>query len=111
MQKKQNMNSIRLHFVSREHLNLLMNDAEFQSQIEYLNPVRFENNYLDLTDTVEQHNVLDSEVVILAIFARGIKRILYPETQTQIEFLNPIVNRPKNGLRHDNLIIIDQCRF
>lgn len=88
-----------------------MNDDEFQSQIEYLNPIRFENNYLDLTDTVEQHNVLDTEVVILTIFARGIKRILYPETQTQIEFLNPIVNRPKNGLRHDDLIIIDQCRF
>lgn len=105
------MNSIRLHFVSQEHLNSLMNDDEFQSQIEHLNPERFENNYLDLTDTVEQHTNLDTEVVVLTFFARGIKRILYPETETQIEFLNPIVNRPKNGLRHDNLIIIDQCRF
>lgn len=105
------MNSIRLHFVSQEHLNLLMNDDEFQSQIAHLNPERFENNYLDLTDTVEQHTNLDTEVVVLTVFARGIKRILYPETETQIEFLNPIVNRPKNGLRHDNLIIIDQCRF
>jgi hypothetical protein len=105
------MNSIRLHFVSNEHLTTLMNDAEFQLRIEHLNPEIIENNYLNLTDNVQQHNMLDSEVVILSIFARAIKRILYPDTSTQIEFLNPIVNRQKNGLKHDNLIIIDQCRF
>lgn len=105
------MNSIRLHFVSQEHLTDLLNDELLQTNIKYLNPERNGNNFLELTDSVEQHTELDTEIVILSIFARAIKRILYPDTQTQIEFLNPFVNQQKNGLRHDNLIIIDQTRM
>lgn len=105
------MNSIKLHFVSQEHLTILLNDENFQSEIKFFNPERNENNIIELTDSAEQHSELDTEVVILSIFARAIKRILYPKTQTQIDFLNPIANRQKNGLRHDNLIIIDQTKM
>lgn len=105
------MNTIRLHFVSQEQLSLLLEDDILNSQLEHLNPVRVNNNILEITDNVDEHTVLDSEVVILTIFANAIKRILYSETETQIEFLNPFANQQKRGLRHDNLIIIDQTRF
>ncbi|WP_159258787.1 hypothetical protein [Tenacibaculum maritimum] len=105
------MNSIRLHFVSQEHLNELLNDEELTINLDYLNPNRTGDNFLELTDTVENHNILDTEVVVLTIFAKAIKRVLYSNSQSQIEFLNPIANMQKNGLRHQNLIIIDQTRF
>jgi hypothetical protein len=108
---QQNMNTIRLHFVSQEHLNELLNDEELTIHLDYLNPSRTGDNFLELTDTVENHNVLDTEVVVLTILAKAIKRVLYPNTESQIEFLNPIANMQKNGLRHKNLIIIDQTRF
>jgi len=45
------------------------------------------------------------------MFSRAIKRIIFPDTKTYIEFLNPMVDQQKNGLRHGDLIIVDQTKF
>ena len=105
------MNRIKIHFVEENHLNLILNDEEFQLQSSYLNPVKFENNFINITDNNEFHDILATEVLILTICARAIKRIIYPDTTTHMEFLEKYPNHPKNGLRHGNSIIIDQCRF
>lgn len=105
------MQRLTLHFVAREQLTRLLEDDEFRTRIDYLEPVRVDENYLQLEDPVETHQEMDSEVVILSIFARGIKRLLYPDTNQNITFLNPDANGYKRGLMHDRLVIIDSVRI
>lgn len=85
----------------------MLNDQQFQSDINYLNPYQLDNNNIVLFDPVTQHNPVDTEVVVLSKFASGIKRILFPNTEYGVEFLNPFLGQQKGGLIHNNSRIID----
>jgi len=61
---RKQMNSIKLHFVSSDHLTDLLSDEDFQHEILHLNPERIGMNYIKLFDPVEQHSPLDTELVI-----------------------------------------------
>lgn len=101
------MRAIKLHFPDQNHLTTLLNDQQFQMDINYLNPYLLDNNNIVLFDPVTQHNPLDTEIVILSKFARAIKNILFPNTQHNVEFLNPFLGQQKGGLIHDRLRVID----
>ncbi len=63
------MRAIKLHFPDQNHLTTLLNDQQFQMNINYLNPYRLDNNNIVLFDPITQHNALDTEIVILSKFA------------------------------------------
>lgn len=100
------MRTIMLEFVAKHELDQLLSDQEFQKEINYLNPTRMGEKIL-LNDPIEQHSSIDSEIVVLSIFSCAIKRILFPSTKYQIEFLNPFANQQKGGLSHNLQIIIE----
>lgn len=100
------MRTVMLEFVSNEDLNALLANDGFAQDINYLMPNRLDDRKIVLTDPVPQHDRLDSEVVVLSMFANGIKRILFPDTGYNIEFLVPFANAQKGGLRHDTQIVI-----
>ena len=100
------MRQIKLEFTSAQDRDTLLADSNFAREIAYLKPVPTAPNGLILTDPVEQHFSLDTEVVILTMFARAFKHIIFPTTTHDIEFLSPIANQSKIGLRHDNQILI-----
>jgi hypothetical protein len=60
-----------------------------------------------LFDPITQNEPLDTEIVILSKFARAIKNILFPNTQHNVEFLNPFLGQQKGGLIHDRTVVID----
>lgn len=101
------MRAIKLHFPNQNHLTTLLNDLQFQMDIGYLKPNRLDNNNIVLYDPVNQHNPLDTEIVILSKFARAIKNILFSNTQHNVEFLNPFLVQQKGGLIHDRTRVID----
>lgn len=101
------MRQVKLHFVDSNHLNMLMNDRQFLTDIGYLNPSRLDNQNIVLTDPIEQHHAIDTEMVVLSNFARSIKRLVFPNSNDDIEFLNPIVGHQKGGLVHGKTVIID----
>jgi hypothetical protein len=101
------MRAIKLHFPDENHLTTLLNDQQFQMDINYLYPYRLDNNNIVLFDPVTQHNPLDTEIVVLSKFARAIKSILFFDTQHNVEFLNPFLGQQKGGLIHDGIRVID----
>lgn len=101
------MRAIKLHFPEQTHLTALLNDRQFLLDINYLNPYSLDSNNLVLFDPVTQHNPLDTEIVILSKFARAIKNIIFPNSQHNVEFLNPFLGQQKGGLIHDSLRVID----
>lgn len=105
------MKNLKLHFVSDNHLNLLLLDEQFKSHIAYLDPIRIDDHNLQLKDPIEEHHELDSEAAVLSIFARGIKRIIYPDSGYDITFIDPRADRMKKGLIHHRSTIIDSVRF
>ncbi len=92
--------SIQLTFADPGHIDRILSDRYFSEHIANLKPVRTHEDKLVLIDPVVSHSDLDTEVVILSLFASGIKRILFPETPHQIEFLSPFPNQMKGGLHH-----------
>lgn len=88
-------------------MTALLNDQQFQAHINYLNPYLLDNNNIFLFDPVTKHNPLDTEMVILSIFARAIKDILFADTQYNVEFLNPFLGQQQGGLIHDRIKVID----
>lgn len=100
------MRAIKLEFTDTVYLDQLINDTRFAEEIHYLNPNRINGNNLVLFDPVPQHDYLDTEAVILSIFARAIKRIMFSNTAFEIEFLNPFVNQQKGGVHHNGTRII-----
>lgn len=100
------MRAIKLEFANNVYLDQLINDTSFSKEIQYLNPNRINGTNLVLFDPVPQHDHLDTEAVILSIFARAIKRIIFPNTAFEIEFLNPFVNQQKGGVHHNGTRII-----
>lgn len=100
------MREIKLEFMSGEERNTLLADPDFANEIAYLNPIAIDPNGLILTDPVEQHFSLDTEVVVLTLFARAFKRLMFPATSHHIEFLAPFANQSKMGLKHDRQILI-----
>jgi len=101
------MRSIKLHFPVAAHLTALLNDQNFQSDIQYLTPTILDNNNIVLYDPVTQHNRIDTELVVLSKFSRGIKRVIFSATEYEIEFLNPFLGMQKGGLVHNSERIID----
>jgi hypothetical protein len=101
------MRAIKLQFTDKKYLAGLLNDDAFVANINYLNPYKLNDLNLVLFDPITQHNALDSEVVILSKFARGIKNLFFQDTPYNIEFLNPIINQQKGGLVHNNQRIIE----
>lgn len=100
------MRQIKLEFTSAQDRDTLLADNNFAGDIAYLKPILAAPNGLILTDPAEQHFSLDTEVVVLTMFARAFKRIMFSTTAHDIEFLSPIANQSKIGLRHDKQILI-----
>ena len=100
------MRQIKLEFTSGQDRDTLLEDKYFAEEIAYLNPIQTEPNGLILTDPVELHFSLDTEVVVLTLFARAFKRLIFATTPHDIEFLSPFANQSKIGLRHDSQILI-----
>src|SRR6056297_1684308 len=94
------MRQIKLHFTDANHLDTLLNDQQFTSDIEYLNPQRLDNHNIILTDPIKQHHAFDTEMVVLSSFARAIKRLIFTNSDEDIVFMNPIVGQQKGGLAH-----------
>lgn len=101
------MRTIKLQFVNGNHLSLLLADNLFMGDIQYLQPSKFDDKNIVLTDPIIQHGRLESEMVVLSIFARGIKRVIFPNTKYEIEFLDPYVGHQKGGLVYNDQKIID----
>jgi hypothetical protein len=101
------MRAIKLHFPDPNHLLVLLNDKAFFSAIRYLSPHRLDDNNLALFDPVTHHAPLETEIVVLSKFARGIKDILFPDQPHEIEFLDARLGNRKGGLRIENTRIID----
>jgi len=105
------MRAIKLHFVNPKHLEILLKDQQLISELQYLNSEILGNDSIGFYDPIEQHGYLDTEAVVLTTFARAIKRILFPETEYNIHFLNPGANMIKGGLTHKNELIIDSTEL
>ena len=101
------MRAVKLQLIDGNHLTTLLADNNFKIDIDYLSPYRIDNNNIALFDPVTQHTPLDTEMVILSKFARVIKNIIFPSTNHNVEFLNPILEQQKGGLIHNNTVIID----
>ena len=101
------MRQVKLHFTDSSHLDTLLDDQQFSSDINYLQPDRLVNLNIVLTDPIEQHHAIDTEMVVLSSFARAIKRLIFPNSNEDIVFLNPIVGQKKGGLAHGKTVVID----
>ncbi len=101
------MRAIKLHFTNKIYLDKLLVDNDFNQEINYLNPKKTTEVDLILFDPIPQHNYLDTEIVILSIFSRAVKKHFFANTEFNIEFLSPFVNTQKGGLHHNGLRIID----
>jgi hypothetical protein len=101
------MRAIKLHFVKPSHLEILLSDNELQTEIKYLNPKKLDTHSIGLYDPILQHYYLDTEMVVLSIFARAIKRLVFSNSNHNIVFLNPYVGQQKGGFAYNNEIIID----
>jgi len=104
--KKENMRQIKLEFTSEQVRDVLLTDRTFLSEINYLNPQVTGPNDVILFDPVQEHFSLDTEVVVLTLFAKAFKRLIFPTTTYEIEFLSPFANQSKIGLKHNNQILI-----
>jgi len=101
------MRAIKLHFTDKIYLDKLLVDKDFNQEINYLNPKRTTDVDLILFDPIPQHNYLDTEIVILSIFSRAVKKDFFADTASNIEFLSPFVNTQKGGLHHNGHHIMD----
>lgn len=101
------MRNIKLHFTDSRYLIELLSDKDLESSISYLQPKQLDSVNIALTDPIDTHSRLDTEVVILTIFAKELKRLFFSNSNFQIEFLNPYANEQKGGLHHNGSIIID----
>jgi hypothetical protein len=100
------MRQIKLEFSSAQERDTLLADNSFASEIAYLKPLPTDPSGLILFDPVQEHFSLDTEVVVLTLFSRAFKRIIFPTTPYDIEFLSPLANQSKIGLRHNQQILI-----
>lgn len=91
---------IKLSFADKTQLDALLHNQSFFNEISHLTPNRTSDLDLLLTDPVPQHDSLDTEVVVLSMFARAFKRLFFRDTKHEIEFLTPYANALKGGLRH-----------
>jgi len=105
------MRAIKLHFVDPKHLEILLKDKKLSSELQYLKSEILGNDSIGFYDPIEQHSYLDTEAVVLTTFARAIKRILFPETDYNIQFLNPFANKQKGGLAHNGIAVVDSTEI
>jgi hypothetical protein len=101
------MRTVTLEFTLEKQLEALLKDQAFLQEIAYFKPKKVDEKRLILCDTIEQHSALDSEVVVLTILSYAIKRILFPESDYNIEFISPFANSQKGGLHHNGNKIIN----
>ena len=109
------MKEIILNFQNVKYLQELLDDAKFIEDTNYLHPERIGNSKLKLIDPVVQHDLLGTELITLSILARNLKRIIFSDSDTNLEFLNPFGGERKNGLyyKHNSEIeiIIESTEF
>jgi hypothetical protein len=101
------MRKIKLTFTDPNHLQLLLDDVNFSADINYLTPSRLDNKSIGLTDPIIEHTPFDTEVVVLTIFARAIKRLIFQESEHDVIFMNPFANTFKNGLVHGSTSLLN----
>lgn len=103
------MRKIKLTFTDPKHLQVLLQDTNFSSEINYLNPKSLSDNSIGLIDPINEHSSFDTEVVVLTIFARAMKRLIFPESEHDVTFMNPFANTFKSGLVHgsESLLNVD----
>jgi hypothetical protein len=101
------MRTITLDFESKKELDALLEDQEFLREIAYLKPEKLDEKRLILFDPIEQHSPLDSEKEVLTIFSYAIKRILFSDSNYDIEFLVPKANPQRGGLKHNTVNVIN----
>jgi hypothetical protein len=99
------MREITLQFTFIAQLDLLENDHGLSVETQYLNPRRIGNCML-MFDPIEEHNPIDTEDTVLRIFGSAIKRILFPNTPYNIEFICQFDNHFKQGLTHNGQVIL-----
>ncbi len=93
------MRQIKLNFVDQNHLKTLLEDQLFTSEIQYLKPQLLSGGKsIGLTDPIPEHSFFDTEVVVLTIFARAMKRLIFLESEHDVIFMNPFANTLKGGL-------------
>jgi hypothetical protein len=93
------MRQIKLTFVDQNHLNTLLQNELFKSEIHYLKPqILGGGTSIGLSDPIPEHSSYDTEVVVLTIFARAMKRLIFLESEHEILFMYPFANANKGGL-------------
>jgi hypothetical protein len=107
------MKQIKLHFPNSDYLTRLLNDDYLAATIHYLNPRTTANkNTLLLFEDEEYHNNdIDTEGVILAIFAEAFNRIIFPGTGDSARYINPFPDQFKIGLINNGEILIDNIEI
>lgn len=103
--KTEIMRKMKLEFTSEQERDNLLTDALFTSEIAYLKPIKTPNG-LFLSDPISEHSALDTEVVVLSMFSKAFKRLMFPKSTYEIEFLSPFANQSKIGLKHNQQILI-----
>lgn len=101
------MHTVTLDFVDPTHIDRLFNDASFLSRTSSLNPRRNGGRSIIVTDPVPMHTGLDSEIVVLSIFAQEIIRVIFPNSEENIRLLNADMTQRKGGLVLGTQQIID----
>lgn len=105
------MKQIKLHFPNNDYLTQLLNDESFMSSIFYLKPNRINENNILLYENEDYHSDIETEITILALFASAINRIIFMDTNINVEYINPLIDQMKTGLKHNIEIIIDSIEI
>ncbi|MGZ4100091.1 MAG: hypothetical protein ACXVNM_14490 [Bacteroidia bacterium] len=96
------MKKITVTFANQNFLDRLMADELFNVDTAYLNPVRTNATTLELTDTLENHDILSAEAVVLAHCGRAAKRVLF-NNLGEIHYNSPNALLPKGGINHNGI--------
>jgi len=92
--------------VDVNHVNMLMNDTGFIQRTTTLNPITNGSDSIQVVDPVPQHSALDSELVVLSIFAQEIMRLIFPNSTDEMHLLCSNMTERKGGLILGKQVII-----
>lgn len=91
------MIKVKLKFVKSEYVDILLSDSYFLAHTSYLNPIKSDNFNIIFTDNVEEHDILDTEMVALEFCAHALSRILF-KGECHIGLLNSNAMQMKKGV-------------
>ena len=101
------MNKIKLDFTDPKQVDQLMNDKAFHTRTSTLNPIKHTDKSIIVTDPVPEHSRVDSEIVVLSIFAQEIMRVIFPNSTETIRLIDPDMTKRKVGLALGNTAVIN----